>query len=746
MKRISIIAILLFALIKVYSQEQIDLKQTFLEAEYYILYEDYEEALSLYRKLISNDHENAYIDFRMGECYLSIPGQKNKAISYLEKASEHISDKIKEGSFKETNAPIRTLFFLGKAYQINNQLDKAIDCFNQFKQALSADDIYNIDYVNQEIEACNNAKELMNHPLRFKETNAGNNVNDEFSNERPVVSSDGNSIVYISNLKFYDAIFYATKENGEWSTPINITPDLKSDGDFYPCYLSSDGTTLLLFKEDSYGGDIYVSYFKDGKWQLPSELNKNINSKYWETHATLTSDKKTMYFVSNRKDSYGGLDIYKSEFNEETGDWGVAKNLGPEINTPFNEESPCISEDGKTLYFSSQGHYNMGGYDIFFSKQLDSAKWSTPVNIGYPISTTDDNLFFYPIQDCKTAFFSKFDKDGFGQQDIYRIDFYTKDNPFLITVKGNVSLKDNQTDFFKEDFQVDIMDSLQQKTLKTIYLDENSGAFSTDLETGTYNFVFKSKNYKKKVKSLYIPYNCQKEKLIFNVELTPLKVITGEYLTIKNIYFGFDDYTLSIESKTELERIYNLMLKYPSLNLEIIGHTDSKGSLEYNMLLSKKRANSAIKYLTEKGIDPKRFVAKAAGMSQPIAINTNNDGTDNPDGRKFNRRIEIKVLKSDKNIVITEDVDLPANLKVKDLTYCIYLFSKIKELPEDYFNQFEQFNNYKIDIIKSSDSYIYTIGECDKKSELLKLFNSALELGFDDAEIMSSYDLKKLIK
>ena len=746
MKRFSIIAILLLALIKVYSQEQIDLKKTFLEAEYYILYEDYQEALSLYRKLISNDHVNAYINFRMGECYLSIPGQKHKAIGYLESASEHIADNIKEGSFKETNAPKRTLFFLGNAYQISNELDKAIECYMQFKETLNVDDIYNIDYVDQEIEACNNAKELMSHPLRFKETNVGNKVNDEFSNVRPVVSSDGNSMVYVSNLKFYDAIFYATKENGEWRTPINITPDLKSDGDFYPCYLSQDGKTLLLFKEDSYGGDIYVSYFKDGKWQLPSELNKNINSKYWETHASLTSDKKTMYFVSNRKDSYGGLDIYKSEFNEELGDWGEAKNLGPEINSPFNEESPCISEDGKTLYFSSQGHYNMGGYDIFYSNQLDSAKWSTPVNLGYPISTTDDNLFFYPIQACKTAFFSKFDKKGFGQEDIYEIEFYTKDNPFLIKVKGKVTLKDKQTDFFKNDFQVDIMDSLQQKTIKTSYLDENTGAFSADLETGTYNFVFKSKNYQEKIKALHIPEDCQKEELIFNVELTPLNVVSGEYLTVKNIYFGFDDYSLSNEAKTELERIYNLMIKYPSLNIEIIGHTDSKGSSKYNIQLSIKRANSAIRYLTEKGIDSKRFVAKGAGMSQPIAINTNNDGTYNPNCRKFNRRIEIKVLKSDKNIVITEDVDLPENLKVTDLKYCIFLFSKKEKLPEDYFKQYNQFNNYTIGILKSSYSYIYTIGESDKKSELIKLFNSVLELGFDNAEIMSSYDLNKLIK
>ncbi len=745
MKKFIVTAICFFTLIYAHAQDEINLKETFQEAEYYLLYEDYQEALPLYNQLIANGHENAYIHYRLGECYLSIPGQKAKAIAFLETASQNISENIKEGSFKETNAPVRTLFFLGMAYQVNNELDKAIDAFTRFKDLLEVDDIYNLDYVEQEIQSCYHAKELMSNPVRFKQSNVGENINDGFSNFRPVVSADQKSMVYVSRLKFYDGIFYSEKKDGKWLAPVNIASDLKSDGNIYPCYLSPDGTTLLLFKEDNYGGDIYVSYFKEGKWQLPSKLNSNINSRYWETHASLTTDKKTLYFVSNRKDSYGGLDIYKSVFNDEIGEWGEAVNLGPEINTPFNEEAPCISEDGKTLYFSSQGHYNMGGYDVFYSTKMDTS-WSTPVNIGYPINTTDDDLFFYPIQNGTQAYISRYDKTGFGQEDIIRLEFYTDENPFLVNVKGTVTLKDKQKDFLKNDFQVDILDSSKVEVIRTIYLDDNSGEFATKLETGTYKFIFKSKEYKQAIKTVHIPENYMREEFLFNVELTPLKVTTGEYLTIKNIYFGFDDYSLTNESKTELERIKNIMVKYPSLKIEIIGHTDAKGSAAYNKKLSLKRADAAIKYLSDKGIAPERFVAKGVGMEQPIAVNTNNDGTDNPEGRKFNRRIEIKIQETDKKVIITEDVDIPAHLRLNNLKYCIFLSKEEKELPKDFFDQYDPIKDQKINIYKSGNSFIYTLGDCNKKSDLIKVFNTVLDLGFKDAEIMSSYDIEKLIK
>ncbi|MFC2103980.1 OmpA family protein [Bacteroidota bacterium] len=746
MKRIIILVIISLNLVcKLSSQEEINLKEIFQEAEYYILYEDFPEALALYQRLANNDFVNAYINHRIGECYLHISGQKHKAIPYLEEASKDISDDIKEGSFKETHAPIRTLFYLGDAYQVNNQLDKAIETYQKFKEALEVQDIYNIDYVDQQIQACINAKELMANPLKVRKVNAGNIINDEFSNINAVVSSDENSMVYISKLKFYDAVLYSEKVRGDWSAPININSDIQSDGEYYPCYLSAKNKSLILFKYDNFSGDIYLSEFKEGKWQLPKKLNKHINSKSFETHATLSADGKTIYFVSDRKEGFGGLDIYKSTFDDAINDWGIAVNLGPEINTPFDEETPQISEDGKTLYYSSQGHYNMGGFDIFYANLIEENQWSTPINIGYPINTTDDEIFFYPVKNGQYAYLSTCDKAGFGQKDIYRIEFFTAGHPFLINVRGTVSLQDNQTDFIKSNFHVDILDSAKVEVIKQLYLDENTGEFTAELLPGSYRFIFKSKEYKQKVKTVIIPENYSRDELVFNVELIPLSVTTGEYVTIKSIYFGFDDYSLSKESKIELERLYNLMIKYSSLKIEIIGHTDSKGSADYNKKLSFKRAESVINYLINKGIDQTRFMAKGAGMDQPLAVNINPDGSDNPVGRKFNRRVEMKILKSDDKIILTEEHNIPAHLVSKDFSYCILLTKEKEELPKNYFTKFEELKDFKIKKHKNK-VVIYTLGDCNDKSELIKIFNVVLELGFDDAEIISNYDLKNLLQ
>lgn len=744
MRKIILFTTLFLVSLNFYAQENTDPKEIFMDAEYYILYEDYKEALPLYQKLYNSEKHDAYVNYRIGECYLNIPGLKEKAIPYLEKASENISPKFKEGSFKETTAPEQTLFYLGKAYQINNKLDKAIEYYEKFKSSLEVDDIYNIDYVEQQIQTCLNAKELMNNPLRIRKENLGEPVNDEFPNVRPVVSANEDVLLYTTRLQFYDAVYFSKKVSGQWQEPENLSPVIKSDGEFYPSFLSHDGKTLILFKNENYSGDLYITKFENNSWQVPKKLNKNINSRNWETNACLSPNGKTLYFVSDRKGGFGGLDIYRSDYNERTQSWGEAVNLGPEINTPFNEETPTISKDGKTLYFSSQGHYNMGGFDIFYSNKVGDNEWSTPVNIGYPINTTDDDLFFFPVKQGNYAYLSLFDDEGYGQEDIIRMEIFSPDHPFLINVKGQVTLQDNQTDFNKKDFRIHVMDSSIADVVDTLFLEEETGKFNIELKPGTHKFIFKSNEYRQKIKTIYIPKDYSRDDLTFNVELVPLAVTTGEYLTIKSVFFDFDDFQLTKEAKIELERLYNLMVKYPSLYIEVIGHTDAIGSAQYNKKLSIKRAQAVIDYLTTKGIEQKRFVAKAAGKDEPIAINTNEDGSDNPEGRKYNRRVEMKILKSDKKLIIKDDVNIPENLKHRNLSYCIFVLKQKEKLPDDYFNQYEALQSYPVKEYKNTE-YIYTLGHSKEKSELIKVFNTLLELGFDDAEIISNYDLEKLI-
>ncbi|MGE0090213.1 MAG: OmpA family protein [Bacteroidales bacterium] len=744
MKKIFVLVFLFFLVKLTSSQEQINLKETFMEAEYYILYEDYKEALPLYLRLLNNGMENAYINFRVGECYLQIPGQKHKSIPYLEKAITDISATFKEGSFKETHAPKKSIFLLANAYLIDNKLDLAIETYKKFKESLAVNDVYNIDYVDQQIIACENAKELMKYPTKIKQTNLGIPINNEFDNIRPIVSGNEKVICYTSKLKFYDAIYYSEKNGNEWAEPINLSPIIKSDGDYYTASLSFDGKTMILFRDDKFSGDLYISTYSDGTWQIPQKLNKNINSKSWETHGVISADGKTIYFSSDRADGFGGLDIYKSVFDENLKDWGQAINLGSEINTAYNEDMPMISEDGKTLWFSSQGHYTMGGFDIFYTKKIDETQWSSTVNMGYPINTTDDDLFFYPVQNGTYAYVSKCLKDGFGSEDIIRYEIFGPEHPFMVNVKGSIKLLDNQTDFVHGDFTIDIIDSLEPANSIKIYPKEELGTFNTSLKSGMYRFNFNSIDYKPKSTLLYIPNDYPREELTLTIQLTPLAVTSGEYLTVKSVFFSFDDFRLPREGKIELERLYNIMVKYPSLYIEVIGHTDALGSDQYNTGLSLKRARTVIDYLISKGLDPKRFVAKGAGKSQPIAVNTNTDGSDNIEGRRFNRRVEIKVLKSEEKLIIDDDLNIPENLKQKDLKYTILLLKKEERLPADYFDKYDQLDNYEIKEYQDG-LFLYTLQLFNQKSDLVEVFNTLLDLGFGEAEIISSYDLQNML-
>jgi len=382
--------------------------------------EDYSDALSYYIQLYEKLPDNSNLAYRIGVCYLNIPGKKNMSVDYLETASKNMSAIHKEGTISQIAAPYDALYDLGKAYRINYMFDKAKDVFIKYKGTLLPDDRENLDFINHEIEVCDNAKNLISKPVAYTEVNIGEPFNDEKSNFNPLISADGKSFAYMVSLKFYNAAMFSRLVNGKWTTPINITPDLQSDGDFYISCLSADGKLLFLSKDDNFNSDIYVSSFNGIGWSKTTKLNKNINTKYWESHGFLSDDGDQLIFASDRPGGFGGLDLYIS--HKVNGDWGPAVNLGPEINTQFNEDRPFLINNGKTIFFSSQGHENIGGYDIFRSDMQSNGLWSKPKNLGYPINTPDDNFFFMPIGDGKSGYYSIFkESEGFGKEDIYKI-------------------------------------------------------------------------------------------------------------------------------------------------------------------------------------------------------------------------------------------------------------------------------------------------------------------------------------
>lgn len=479
---INISLFILFSLFSVHSliAQESD-KDKYVEAESYFLYEEYRDALPLYLELKKRNPQNYNLDYKIGRCYLFIPYQKEKAITYLKKASESTSESYRGKSLKETDAPIDVYFYLGRAYHIQNQLDDAIIAYQNFL-AIMDEAAYDKTFVNLQIESCKFAAEALKNPNDISITNIGEPVNNRFAQSNAVVSGDGNTLIYTSKLQFYDAVFVSTKDNGNWSSPKNIIPELKVDDKIYPTALSYDGDELYLYKLDGYDGNIYVSSRTQNTWGPPVKLNDNINTKYWESHASVSRDGKILYFTSNRPGGFGELDIYFAIRN--TGhDWGKPVNAGNSVNSNQNEDTPFITTDGKKLYFSSLGHTGMGGYDIFYAEKSDEYGWEKPVNLGYPVNTTDDNMFFYPVDNGNFAIYSLIRKDGHGLSDIYMVDMLTIVEPTQITL--NVEFNNS----FDNSLHSKIIETKTSKIIREGIVESGKTSFSTTLAPGKYRLL-----------------------------------------------------------------------------------------------------------------------------------------------------------------------------------------------------------------------------------------------------------------
>lgn len=427
MKKILILSIFIsFLFGNINAQTKKDLKRAFINGEFSLIYEEYREALPYFLELYDAGRRDANIKHRIGLCYLNIPNEKDKAIKYLEEAVENINTNYSVGNYNEREAPIEAYLYLGRAYRVNNKLKEAIVAFKKYKELLNPNDQEQQKIVDAEITACNNALELSKIPTSIIEKNLGKNINSSFNNINPLVSEDEETIVFVSQLRFYDGIFASKKRDGFWLPARNISLDFDSENPLTPVYLTRDGNTLYLVRNDNDDLNLYTSRFKDGIWGPPVKLNSNINTSASETHACVSDDGLTLYFTSNREGGFGGFDIYRSRIDNE-GNWGPPENLGATINTVFDEATPFITENEETLYFSSQGHFNIGGFDIFTAK-IQGTDWGKPENLGLPFNTTDDDLFFFPLKNGEIAYYSKFKETGYGDNDIYRIQIFEREN------------------------------------------------------------------------------------------------------------------------------------------------------------------------------------------------------------------------------------------------------------------------------------------------------------------------------
>lgn len=557
-----------------------EIRMNFMEGESWLLFEEYADALPYYLELLESFPGNDNYNYRVGVCYLNIPGEKINAIPYLQKAVQNIDPGYHEGSLNEDQAPPDAWFYLGHALRVNNRLDEAIEAYETFKKILDPK-VYNEEVVDKQIEACKYAKRLQGEPVFTDYVNLGDPINSRFSDFNPVISRDESTMVFTRSLAFYDALMYSKKVNGQWSEPLNMTEMLGVDVDekCYSTSLSRDGKVLYLYKNDEYDGNLYVTRLRDGIWSPVEKLNDNINTKFWESYACVSRDGKTLFFTSNRKGTIGYLDIYKSE-RDSTGDWGPAVNLGPKINTPYNEDSPYISDDGKTLFFSSYGHLSMGGYDIFYSTLLENGEWSTPKNIGYPINTTDDDNFFVPAQNGIFGYFARFSEEGLGQQDIFRCEIYSEKNPRKFHIHGIVPIEKLKGPSGKYTI---LVIGENGDTLQIVKPDPVTGEYHFNVMAGNYKIVFKNEGYESSTKEISLSATQAQSELNLStpvltladriaemsLEDTAFYVTTGEQVVI--------DLTLEPGSKLTVESYVNDAL----LNREKFDITEDEFSYRY---------------------------------------------------------------------------------------------------------------------------------------------------------------------
>ncbi|MBL7884402.1 MAG: PD40 domain-containing protein, partial [Bacteroidia bacterium] len=480
-----------------------DYKRIFEEAENYFVNENYNAALPLYIKLDSIDKgANANTKFKIGYCYLYAPTYKTKSIPYFEEAVKKISNSYEMGNMKEKSAPYSTYYYLAKAYHLNYEFDKAITMYEKYKSeiVLTEKTKAEIDEITHDIESCRNGIELIKSPIKVIVTNLGEGVNTKYADYSPVVSLDEETLIFTTRRKggtsdrmeingqYFEDIFVSEYKDDKWQAAKSIGPNINSQGHEATVNLSADGLKLLLYKDDGGNGNLYLSEYKGNAWGEIQHIGAPVNSSSWESHACFSSDNRKLFFTSNRPGGYGGRDIYKC-LRLPNGQWGPSENLGPIINTPYDEDGIFIHPDGYQIFFSSKGHKSMGGFDIFTSyMDEENGYWTTPVNYGYPVNTPDDDVFMVMTADGKRGFFSSDKEGGFGEKDIYMITF-PEFEPRDITILVGKFINHTKEDISNN--QIYIINTKTNDTLQTLEANGTTGKFGTNLPVGnTYKTVY----------------------------------------------------------------------------------------------------------------------------------------------------------------------------------------------------------------------------------------------------------------
>ncbi len=381
-------------------------------------------AETIYSEALALMPDNAELNFKMGLCHLNGP-HRERSLPYFLKARDHGADLQ------------RIHFLVGYAHQLNAQWEEAVAAFEKHRLSYvpqqGDDPLYGM--ANKRIAECRNGQRIAGRPGDVKVENLGEAVNSLFADYGVLPSADGTSLWFTSRRpgpdakvnkatrEYYEDILTSSLVDGTWSMAAALPAPVNTPGNDASVCITTDGATMLLYRDDKGNGDIHQSNWNGQGWDTPVPLGAHINTKHHESSAWITADRKWIYFVSDRPDEQvGGQDIYRARWDESTNDWGHPENLGPDVNSMYDEDGIFVTADGNTIYFSSKGHDSMGGYDIFRSMLVDG-RWTKAENLGWPINSPDDDLFFVLSPDGSTGWFSSVRAGGHGEDDIYRVSF-----------------------------------------------------------------------------------------------------------------------------------------------------------------------------------------------------------------------------------------------------------------------------------------------------------------------------------
>ena len=613
----------------------------------------YAEARTIFLQLYKQDITNSNLAFKLGVCYQATRREGLQAINYFSKATFSVSDNYKGSSHKEKNAPLITYKFLGDAYHLNYQFDKAIASYQKYIILMSENkktDKTLLDETNRKIEMCKTGKLLVSTPVVIKIQNMGSTVNSAYADYSPVLSADQQTLFFTSRRpetkggekdedgNYMEDIYMSTKTKTGWTKAENIGAPINTDFHDANVGISPDGQTVLIYKDDMGDGNIYSTSLDGDKWSTPIKLNDNINTKHWEPSAFISADGNTLYFISNKPGGFGGRDLYISKMTSD-GDWGKAENMGANINTPYDEDAPFIHPDGVSLSFSSNGHNTMGGFDIFTSLLSDDGKWSEPINVGYPVNTTDDDAFYVVSPNNKTAYLSSFRQGGFGEKDNYMITFPNRKETPLTLMQGNVL---NESGNPAKKVNITVTDNATGNVVGVYHTNSKTGQFLFILTPGkNYNITYQAENQLFYSENMEIAKKSNYYELKRAISMKP--IVVGSTITLNNIFFDFDKSTLRPLSNVEINNLLLLLKSNPNMKVEISGHTDSKGDDVYNQKLSEERAQTVVTSLIASGISSERMTAKGYGKKKPAVNNKKANGKDDAVGRQLNRRVELKI-------------------------------------------------------------------------------------------------------